>query len=68
MTNTKASQSTTRRDIPSARRLLEARATALQPKDRPSGVCRTTPPDTALPVDEEREGDQPQEKAADSSR
>jgi hypothetical protein len=68
MNDTKASQCTTRRDIPSARRLLEARASALQPKDRPSGVCRATPPDTAIPVDEEREDEKEQEKAADSSR
>jgi hypothetical protein len=68
MNNTKASQSTTRRDIPSAKRLLEARATALQPKDRPSGICRTTPTDTAHQVEEEPEGDEPQEKVADSPR
>jgi len=66
MTNTKASQCTTRRDIPSARRLLEARASALQPKDRPSGVVRTVPPDEAAAPESERD-DEKEAKADPSS-
>jgi hypothetical protein len=43
MDDLKASQRTTRRDIPSARRLL-AKAPVPDDQDRPSGVHRTVAP------------------------
>ena len=57
MSTQKASQTTTRRDIPSARKLPEARPSAPEPRDRPSGICRTTPanPDAAIPHEDEDE-------------
>ncbi len=45
MSNLKASQCTTRRDLPSAKRLLAAKALAPEPGDRPSGVRPATLPD-----------------------
>jgi hypothetical protein len=55
MNKPKASQfTTTRRDIPSARKLMEARASALRPEDRPSGVRRTAAPDATAPQEEEQ--------------
>jgi len=66
MSNLKASQfTTTRRDIPSARNPGISKASVLQPKDRPSGVCRTAA-DAATPGEDEREDED--KKAADSSR
>jgi hypothetical protein len=56
MNNVKPSQFTvTRRDIPSARRLVEGRASALRPEDRPSGVRRTAPLQGEAPQDEEQQ-------------
>ncbi len=50
MNDPKTSQlTTTRRDIPAARRLQETRASALRPEDRPSGVQRAAAPDAVAP-------------------
>jgi hypothetical protein len=75
MNNPKASQSTTtRRDIPAARRLQETRASALRPEDRPtrpedrpSGVQRAGAPDAAATQEDEREGES-EEAPADAAR
>lgn len=75
MTNPKSSQfTTTRRDIPAARRPQEARASALRPEDRPtrledrpSGVQRAAAPDAAATQEDEREGES-EEAPADAAR
>ena len=68
MNNLKASQRTTRRDVPSARRLPEAKALAPDPKDRPSGVCRTKP-EGETPAREGKTGrDENEEADSESSR
>jgi hypothetical protein len=62
MSDLKASQRPTRRDVPSARKLPEAKAAAPEPNDRPSGSRRTKPRDALLERDSE------DEEAIDSSR
>jgi hypothetical protein len=53
MNNLKASQCTTRRDLPSAKRLLAAKALAPEPKERPSGIRPMAPDETPeAPPDE----------------
>jgi hypothetical protein len=68
MNNPKASQfTTTRRDIPAARRPQETRASALRPEDRPSGVQRAAAPDAAAAQEDERESES-EEAPADAVR
>jgi hypothetical protein len=56
MNNPKPSQlTTTRRDIPSARRLQASKAAARHPEDRPSGLRRTAPADEAPSKEDEHE-------------
>ena len=68
MSNLKASQRTTRRDVPSARRLLEAKALAPEPKDRPSGVRRTAPEGEATGRDEKTGSSDDEVSDSESSR
>jgi hypothetical protein len=56
MNNPKPSQlTTTRRDIPSARRLQASKASDQRPEDRPSGLRRTAPADEAPSKEDEHE-------------